>query len=160
MILGSIISPYEAALIIRGLRTLPLRMDRSDKSAWIIAQLLEKDPRIKTVIHPFLPSHPQHELAKKQMTGCGGLFSIELNTEDIIACEQFADALQHFHMAASWGGYESLILPMCVFNEYLGGKEGGAPPFQLVRLYIGLEDPEFLWADILQALDKVWPNDK
>jgi len=157
MILGSIISPYEASLIIRGLRTLPIRMERSNQSALIIAKELESDHRIRKVLHPFLESHPQHKLAKLQMSGCGGLFSIELNTNDIKACEAFADSLEYFHMAASWGGYESLILPMCVFNEYLGGEAAGAPPFQLVRLYIGLEDPDFLLKDLRQALDKVWP---
>lgn len=156
MILGSIISPYEAALILRGLRTLPLRLNRSDESSIKVAKALDRHPHIKRVLHPFHESHPQYDLAKSQMLGCGGLFSIELNTEDVAACERFADSLQHFHMAASWGGYESLVLPMCVFNDYLGGPEGGAPPFQIVRLYIGLEDPEYLLEDILQALDSAF----
>ena len=155
MILGALISPYEAALILRGLRTLPLRMQRSHESAMYITNKLTDHPRIESIMYPFHEQHPQRALAMEQMSGCGGLFSIKLRADTPEVCERFADALQHFHMAASWGGYESLQLPMCVFNDYLGGPANGAPPFQIVRLYIGLEDPEYLLQDILQALDKM-----
>lgn len=151
MMLGAIISPYEAALILRGMRTLPLRLQRSDASAMTIAIALNQTKGIRSVIHPMLPDFLQADIAKKQMSGTGGLFSILLDTDDIVKCEQFADALTKFRMAASWGGYESLIMPMCVFNSYLGNSQP-LYPTNLVRLYIGLEDPDYLIADIIQAL--------
>lgn len=151
MMLGAIISPYEAALILRGLRTLPLRLQRSDESAMKIATKLKQTKGIRSVIHPMFPDFQQAEIAKKQMSGTGGLFSILLDTDDIVKCEQFADALSKFRMAASWGGYESLIMPMCVFNSYLANTQP-IYPTNLVRLYIGLEDPDYLLEDILQAL--------
>ncbi|MBK7427072.1 MAG: aminotransferase class I/II-fold pyridoxal phosphate-dependent enzyme [Saprospiraceae bacterium] len=151
MMLGAIISPYEAAMILRGMRTLPLRLERSDTSALKIATELSGTKGIRSVIHPMLPSFPQADISIKQMSGTGGLFSILLDTDDIVKCEQFADALTKFRMAASWGGYESLIMPMCVFNSYLGNTQP-LYPTNLVRLYIGLEDPDYLLADIIQAL--------
>lgn len=151
MMLGAIISPYEAAMILRGMRTLPLRLERSDKSALKIAKQLVHTKGIRSVIHPLLPSFPQADIAARQMNGSGGLFSILLDTDDIVKCEQFADALSRFRMAASWGGYESLIMPMCVFNSYLANTQP-LYPTNLVRLYIGLEDPDYLLEDILKAL--------
>jgi cystathionine beta-lyase/cystathionine gamma-synthase len=151
MMWGAIISPYEAAMILRGLRTLPLRLKRSDESAMYIASKLENHPKIRKVIHPFLPSFDQHELAKKQMKGCGGLFSIVLNTDDEAACIRFSNNLKRFAMAASWGSYESLQMPMVVFAGY----SGKGPDFNLVRLYVGLEDPEYLLDDLYQALETI-----
>jgi cystathionine beta-lyase len=152
MMLGAIISPYEAAQIIRGLRTLSVRIEKNTESALFIAKELEKHPKVKQVLHPHLDSFSQVDLARKQMKHCGGLFSIVLNTNDPDACKRFANHLKCFAMAASWGGFESLVLPMVAFKDYMGADPNG-PPWQLLRLYVGLEDREYLLKDLLRALE-------
>ncbi|HRF37344.1 MAG TPA: aminotransferase class I/II-fold pyridoxal phosphate-dependent enzyme, partial [Saprospiraceae bacterium] len=150
MTLGAIPSPHDAALIIRGLRTLELRMQRSHDSALRIAEWLEQHPKVERVLHPWLPSFPQHELAKKQMRGAGGLFSIYLKAERIEEVEVFCNRLNRFLMAVSWGGYESLMLPMAGFYK-IPGKGTPSRPWNLIRFYIGLEDPDWLIEDLRQA---------
>ncbi|MCF8236583.1 MAG: PLP-dependent aspartate aminotransferase family protein [Saprospiraceae bacterium] len=154
MVLGPIISPSDAALIIRGLRTLPLRMERSQQSAAILAERLSLHPAVQQVIHPWRNDFPQSELAKKQMTGTGGLFSILLHTTDPKAIFRFVESLHVFLLAVSWGGHESLIFPVAAVHQ-LPGKDDPPFPVNLVRLYIGLEDPEFLWADLEQGLSRI-----
>lgn len=152
MTLGSILSPHDAALVIRGLRTLPIRLERSDKSAqWIIEQL-EKHPKTERVWYPFHHSFPQRELAQKQMKGCGGLFSVQFKTDSQEKMEAFVHRLRRFAMAVSWGGHESLMLPTIAFYHVEGRP---APPvhWTFCRFYIGLEDPEWLWEDIQQAME-------
>lgn len=151
MTLGAIASPHEAALILRGLRTFPLRVQRSRESSLIVARWLEQHPKIRRVLHPGLDSFPQADLVRQQMSGTGGLFSFELNTEDMEACERFADHLRYFLMAVSWGGHESLIFPLVTFHK---GSVEKRPhlPFQFVRCYIGLEDPQILINDLDTAL--------
>lgn len=151
MTLGGVISPHDAALVIRGLRTLPLRLQRSDASALLLAQRFEQHPAVEEVLHPFLPGFPQHELARRQMKGAGGLFSVKFKVQSIEEIERFAARLQRFLMAVSWGGYESLALPSAVFHN-IPGKDDSPIPYSLVRFYIGLEDPDWLWEDIEQAL--------
>jgi cystathionine beta-lyase len=151
MMWGAICSPYEASMILRGLRTLPIRLQRSSETALFLAHKLEQHPKVQSVLHPHLPSFPQYELAKQQMKGCGGLFSILLKTTEESSLIKFSDALSRFKMAASWGGYESLQMPMVAFASYNNSQL----PMQLVRLYAGLEDPNFLWQDLEQALEKI-----
>lgn len=153
MILGSIISPHDASLILRGLRTLPIRLERSNESALKIASALEKHPKIKQVLHPHLPSFPQFELAKKQMRGCGGLFSLYLNCQTLEETEVFINSLKRFTMAVSWGGHESLILPVAGFYK-VPGKADSKSPFNLIRFYVGLEDPDWLLEDLYAALER------
>ncbi|MEN0002776.1 MAG: aminotransferase class I/II-fold pyridoxal phosphate-dependent enzyme [Bacteroidota bacterium] len=152
MTLGNIISPNDAAMVIRGLRTLELRMQRSHESALKIAHWLEQHPKIERVLHPFLPSFPQHELAKQQMRGAGGLFSVYLKANTIPKVEAFVGRIQRFLMAVSWGGHESLLLPTVAFYN-IPGRDNTPLPFNLVRLYIGLEDPDWLMEDLDQALE-------
>ncbi len=154
MTLGNIISPHDAWLIIRGLRTLELRVQRSYHSAWKIAQWLESHPKIERVLFPFLPSFPQFELAQTQMTGCAGLVTVFLKTDDIAGVEAFFNKLQRFLLAVSWGGHESLVVPMAAFYD-MPGREAPAYPFTLVRFYIGLEDPDWLISDLEQALEVI-----
>ena len=154
MTLGTIISPHDASLVIRGLRTLPLRLQRSHDSATKVIAFLKNHPKVEKLIHPFDPDFPQVELAKKQMSGTGGLFSILLKVDDIQQAEDFFHRLKRFLMAVSWGGHESLVLPFCAFHN-IPGKEPSPIPWQLVRFYIGLEDPEWLIEDLAQALDGV-----
>lgn len=152
MTLGAIISPHDAALIIRGLRTLAVRMKQHHESALVIAKKLEAHPKIKQVLHPWLPSFAQHDLAIKQMRGNGGLFSFHLNTDSIEKAEAFFHRLRRFLLAVSWGGHESLVLPTVAFYK-IPGMPDSPIPFTIVRMYIGLEDPEWLWEDIEQALE-------
>lgn len=152
MILGGIISAQKAALILRGMRTLELRLERCSASALKIASWLEEHPKVERVIHPHLPSHPQYELAKKQMSKCGGLFSFYLKADSIQQVEAFHSKIKRFLLAVSWGGYESLLLPFCAFYG-IPGREDTSIPWNLVRIYIGLEDPDWLMEDLEQALD-------
>jgi cystathionine beta-lyase/cystathionine gamma-synthase len=154
MTLGNIISPHDAWLIIRGLRTLELRVKRSYESATKIAHWLESHPKVERVLFPFLPSFPQFELAQKQMTGCGGLITIFLKTDSMERVEAFFNRLKRFLFAVSWGGHESLLVPMAAFYD-VPGRENPPYPFTLVRLYIGLEDPDWLMEDLAQALEAV-----
>lgn len=154
MMLGSIISPHDAALMIRGLRTLELRMQRSHESTMKITQYLEQHPKVKQVLYPFLPSFPQYELAQQQMQGAGGLFSIHLKVDTLELAERFFHALKHFLLAASWGGHESLVLPSSAFYN-IPDRDNSPVPFTLVRFYIGLEDPDWLIQDLEQALAKI-----
>jgi len=141
MNIGGIISPHDANLIIRGLRTLEIRMERSHQSAMKIVEWLEQHPKVEKVNYPFSKNFPQYELAKQQMRGCGGLLSVQFKTEKIENIEQFSDALQRFLLAVSWGGHESLVLPVAAFYNRKGYKNPDAP-WNLVRFYIGLEDPD------------------
>jgi cystathionine beta-lyase len=160
MTIGSIISPQDAALILRGLRTLELRVNRSADSAKKVTEFAEKHPKIKAVYYPFSSKNPQLALAKKQMKQGGGLLSIVLDAKDEKQVECFCDSLNNFLMATSWGGYESLVFPLCALaaskSFAQGAPNGENPlPWNMVRLYIGLEDPDVLIADLQQALEKV-----
>lgn len=153
MTIGGIISAQDAALIIRGLRTLELRVNRSAESTAKIVAFLETHPKIKQINYPFLSTNPQLNLAKKQMKQGGGLLSIVLNVEKTEQVEKFCDGLKRFLMATSWGGYESLIFPICALGA---SKSFENPlPWNLVRLYVGLEDADLLIEDLKQALDKM-----
>lgn len=154
MTLGGIISPNDAWLMIRGLRTLELRLERSANNAEIIVPFLEAHPKVEKVLFPFSPNHPQYELAKKQMDGCGGLFSILLKADDIPAVERFCNSLEFFHIACSWGGYESLQFPVCALYDSLNYNNPELP-WNMVRMYLGVEDAEVLKADLLQALNNI-----
>jgi cystathionine beta-lyase len=153
MTIGSCISAHDAALVLRGLRTLELRVNRSAETTQKISDFAEKNPKIKQVYYPFSSKNPQHALAKKQMKQGGGLISLVLNVEKESQMEIFCDNLKRFLMATSWGGYESLVFPLCALAA---SKSFENPlPWNMVRLYIGLEDADVLIEDLKQALDKV-----
>jgi cystathionine beta-lyase/cystathionine gamma-synthase len=153
MTIGSCISPHDAGLILRGLRTLELRVNQSAASAEKVAVFLQKHPKIKCVYYPFSAQNPQFELAKSQMKQGGGLLSIVIDAESVEGVERFCDALKRFLMATSWGGYESLIFPLCALAA---SKSFENPlPWNMVRLYIGLENADLLIDDLNQALEKV-----
>jgi cystathionine beta-lyase len=154
MTLGGIIAPHEAWLILRGLRTLEIRLERSAASTLKVVDFLESHPKVSKVHFPFSDNHPQQALAKKQMKSCGGLFSIELAVNDIDAVDRFCDGLSYFVLACSWGGYESLAFPMSALYDSQN-YDNPDLPWNLVRLFVGLEDPESLIKDLGQALDKI-----
>lgn len=151
MTLGGIIAPFNAWLMLRGLRTFEIRVQRSDASGRIVAKFLENHPKVKEVLYPFASSNPQRSLAEKQMSGAGGLMSIKLNTDDPKKAEAFSNALKYFLIAASWGGYESLQYPISAMLNSQNYNPSSLPE-HLVRIYVGLEDPQMLIEDLSQAL--------
>jgi cystathionine beta-lyase/cystathionine gamma-synthase len=154
MTLGPVLAPHDAWLLIRGLRTLEVRMKQSVESTQKIVDALANHPKIERMIYPYHASHPQFALAQKQMKSGSGMFSICIKTDDAQAVERFCDALQHFLLACSWGGYESLAFPVCALQT-TPSYDNPHLPWNLVRIYVGLEDSDMLLQDLLQALDKV-----
>ena len=154
MTLGGILGPHDAALVIRGLRTLPLRLQRSDESARALIEKMEHHPKVERIWYPFHKSFPQLNLARKQMRGCGGLFSAQFKTESREKMEAFVHHLKRFLMAVSWGGHESLIMPSIGFYG-IPGKPEPSLPWNFCRFYIGLEDPEWLWEDLERAMEEL-----
>lgn len=153
MTLGAVMSPHDAWLFIRGLRTLPVRMERVAASTRKVVEYLAQHPKVEQVLFPFLPTHPQYELAQRQMRNNSGQFSLLLKAKRLEQADRFCDSLQHFLMAASWGGHESLIFPISA--TYASEEMKSDLPFNLVRFYIGLEDPDYLIRDLEQALAKM-----
>lgn len=145
---GGVMAPFPAWLVNRALRTMKLRLDRHQSSANRIANWLESDPRITQVHHTSLASYPQAELAKRQMSGSGGLFSFEPVCQDKATLHRFINSLEIFGRGVSWGGFESLALPIEVQPMDYESKRF------IVRLFIGLEDVEDLMMDLQQAMDK------
>jgi cystathionine beta-lyase/cystathionine gamma-synthase len=147
--LGAKLAPFEAWLLIRGLRTLPLRMAHHRQSALTLAERLRAHPRVARVLHPaFMPAVPP-------LAGWSGLFSFE--PDETLRIPDFCDALALFKIGVSWGGHESLVIPAAAPLLQKHGpnsvRDFSVPP-RLIRLNIGLEDTEDLWRDLDQALAK------
>lgn len=151
MVLGGILSPNDASLIIRGLRTLPIRMQRVQESTQTIVKALKGHKKIKRLLYPFDPDFPQYDLAKKQMSGCGGLFTVEFDLPDIDSLLKVIAKVKRWKIAVSWGGHEALMLPMAALYN-LPGRDNPHIPWSYVRFYVGLEEPEYLLEDLLAAL--------
>ena len=151
--IGSGIQPFNAWLLIRGLRTLPARLERITKTTNEVLQFLKQHPKVERVIFPFDETFPQYELAKKQMKGACGLLTIVLRAKSRSEIVEFCESLKHIMMAVSWGGHESLVIPKCtgIKNEDFNDKN---PEHRYVRMYVGLEDSRYLIDDLAQALDK------
>ena len=157
-LLGAKIAPFEAWLILRSLRTLPIRMKAHYENAMRVAQFLKEHDKVKQVLYPGLPDFPQKALVDKQMSGSGGLMSFELDTQDIDKIKNFVNSLELFKLGVSWGGHDSLVYaPVISYLKELkpeqfqamGIKEG------LIRISVGLEDPEDLMNDLNNALQKI-----
>ncbi len=147
---GSTAAPDVCWLGLRGLRTLAVRLERHQASARDVGAWLEGQPQVQRVLYPALPSDPGHDLWRAQFSGAPGLLSIELGPCDQASYEGFIESLELFGLGASWGGFESLVLPAVPHEQ----RAAGAPSNdgRLVRLHIGLEDPRDLIADLEQAL--------
>jgi cystathionine beta-lyase/cystathionine gamma-synthase len=146
--LGAKLSPFEAWLLLRGMRTLPLRMPQHMRSALAIAERLKAHPDVERVHHPAYSNHP----GKATLTGHGGLFSFEVS--EAIDVPAFVDGLRAIRIGVSWGGPESLVVPALAPLQLAKANcfvRFGISP-RLIRLNIGLEDVETLWADLEQAL--------
>jgi cystathionine gamma-lyase len=154
---GAVAGPFDSFLALRGLKTLALRMERHCANAQDLAAWLEKHPKVKSVRYPGLSSHPQHDLAKRQMKGFGGMITIYLDS-DLDGARRFLENTHLFSLAESLGGVESLIEHPAIMTH------GSIPPEQrralgiddtLVRLSVGVEDLEDLRSDLAGALEKV-----
>lgn len=144
--LGSILSPFAAWLLVRGLRTLPLRLKRHEETANVLANWLADRPEIDRLFHVGHPSHPHYALGQASFRGTGGLFSFIPKTQDRDKACAFCDSLRLFGRGVSWGGFESLAIPLQMQALSL------AEPTWIVRIFAGLEDADDLLRDIEQAM--------
>lgn len=147
MNIGSGIQPFNAWLLIRGLRTLPIRLERITASTYTIVDYLKQHAKVEKVYFPFDKDFPQYELAKKQMKNACGLFSFVLKATSVEEIERFCETLKHFFMAVSWGGHESLIIPRCAGMKR-DAFDTSNPEHRMIRMYIGLEDADYLIKDL------------
>jgi len=152
--LGQVVSPDDAALAARGLRTMPVRLERSTASAKRIAAWLDKQPRVFRVLCPLLEGDPGHDLWKRDFTGGCGLFSFVLASDDPEASAMVVDALDLFGIGYSWGGFESLALPIAP-HDYRAVMHPHLQKRLAIRLSIGLEDADDLIADLANALSRI-----
>jgi len=153
-ITGGVIDPHSSYLLIRGLKTFELRMERHNENGQIISEYLEKHPKVNRVYYPGLKSHPHHEIAKEQMKGFGGVVTFEVKN-DIPYVLDFLSSLEILNIGPSLGGVESLITHPATISYYdvarderiaLGIKDG------LIRLAVGIENADDIIEDINQAL--------
>ena len=153
VLLGANLSPDDAYLALRGLRTLPLRLQQHQSAALKIANWLAGRPEVRQVLHPGLPNFEGHDLARQQLTGYSSLFSFKLQPGTEPARHAFVDAMELFLIGVSWGGYESLILPLA--GDHKGGdkaRANSAVDKDTFRVSIGLEDADDLIADLEKGL--------
>ena len=154
MTVGNGIQPFNAWLLIRGLRTLPVRLERIAQTTDKVLAYILSHPRVERVLFPLHPSFPQYALASRQMKGGSGLFTMVLKADDRASIVRFCDSLQHIMMAVSWGGHESLIVPKCAgipADEF----DALNPEHRYVRMYVGLETADYLIADLEQAFQQM-----
>jgi cystathionine beta-lyase len=144
--IGYSVGPDDCYLGARGLRTLSVRLERHQKNALSVAEWLQKQPQVDRVLYPALPDDPGHQIWKRDFSGASGLFGVELKPGPKKAVAAFMDDLELFGMGASWGGFESLVLPAYPQGLRTATKWTGSGP--LIRLHIGLEDPDDLIMDL------------
>ena len=150
---GSGIQPFNAWLLIRGLRTLPARLERITRTTNDVISFLKQHQKVESVIFPFDESFPQYELAKKQMKGACGLFTMILKVKRREEIVRFCESLEHIMMAVSWGGHESLVIPKCAGIKDTDFDVNNSE-HRYVRMYVGLEDSNYLIEDLARAFDK------
>ncbi|KAK4409853.1 Cystathionine gamma-synthase 1, chloroplastic [Sesamum angolense] len=156
-ILGGALNPNAAYLIIRGMKTLHLRVQQQNSTAQRMAEILEAHPKVRRAYYPGLASHPEHDLAKRQMNGFGGVVSFEVDG-DLLTTAKFVDALRIPYIAPSFGGCESIVDQPAIMSYWdLSQSERAKYGIMdnLVRFSFGVEDFEDLKADILQALETI-----
>ena len=151
---GAIQGPFDSFLVLRGIKTLALRLERSCANGMALAQWLEREPKVRKVYYPGLESHPQHALARRQMNGYGGIISIELDT-DLAGARRFLERCEVFTLAESLGGVESLIEhPALMTHATIPAAQRAALGISdsLIRLSVGVEDLEDQRQDLRLAL--------
>jgi cystathionine gamma-lyase len=154
---GGIASPFDSFLVLRGIKTLALRMERHCANAQTIAEALDRHPSVRRVLYPGLSNHPQHELARRQMSGFGGMVTVELAT-DLAGSRRVLERVRLFTLAESLGGTDSLIEhPAIMTHASVPAEQRSALGIgdSLVRLSIGIEDADDLMADLEQALSVI-----
>jgi methionine-gamma-lyase len=156
LLTGAVLGPFDAWLLLRGMRTLPLRLPRHNANGQALAEALEAHPAVSRVHYPGLASHPQHKLAAEQMSGFGGVLSVEF-TDGFAAADAFLGRLRYARRSASLGGVESLAVhPASMWRGMLDEEQiAAAVPPGLVRLAAGTEDTADLVADVVAAADTV-----
>jgi cystathionine beta-lyase len=156
---GGILGPFDCFLTIRGIETLPLRIERTSTSALEVAKFLETRPEVARVYYPGLESHPNHEVAKKQQSGgFGGIIALALTEDTIEAATKLVTSTKYFKLAESLGGAKSLLChPATMTHKSIPAptRQASGVADGLVRLSVGLEDAEDLIADLAQALDQL-----
>lgn len=154
MNIGSGIQPFNAWLLIRGLRTLPARLERITHTTERVLAFLQQHPQVESVLFPFDDSFPQYELAKAQMSGCCGLLTFIIKAGTVNQIENFCNSLQHIMMAVSWGGHESLVIPKCsgMPREQFNASDR---EHRMIRLYVGLEDAGYIIKDLETGFAKM-----
>jgi cystathionine beta-lyase/cystathionine gamma-synthase len=151
LLIGAIMPPSEASLLLRGLRTLPFRMLGHQENAFKVAEFLQSHSKIAKVNFPGLQSHPDYQLGKRQLTGYSGLMSIELKDASFEQVKNVINNLKVFKIGVSWGSFESLVIsPNLGNNEGKLIKEHISPG--MIRLAVGLESAQILIEDLRQAL--------
>jgi len=151
---GGILSPFESYLLLRGVKTLAVRMKEHDANGRAVADFLRQHPAVRKVFYPGLPEHPQHELAKRQQSGFGSMISIELGSLE--KANRFASRLKLGFLAESLGGVETLVCHPATMTHAAIGAEGRARlgiTDGLMRISVGIEDVEDIIADLKQALE-------
>jgi len=159
---GSVLGPFDSYLVLRGIKTLDLRMRAHCRSAAALAAMLNEHPKVRLTVYPILPSHPQHALAASQMRidgaeAGGGMITIELDT-DLAGCRRFLESLSVFTLAESLGGVESLVNhPAIMTHASVPAEDRAALGINdsLVRLSVGIEDIRDLEGDLHSALDAI-----
>ena len=148
--LGTCVGGDDAWLILRGMRTLEVRLRAHERAALEVARWLQDRPEVRAVLHPALPEHPQHALWKRDFLGASGLFAFELHAASAAQLAALCEGRRYFGIGYSWGGYESLIMPARIASLRSAAPWTGGP---LVRVHIGLEDPAALIEDLQEGLD-------
>ena len=152
---GCGIQPFNAWLLIRGLRTMPARLERISRTTREVAAYLKAHPRVERILFPFDEDFPQYALAKRQMQGACGLLSFIVRASARAEIVRFCESLKHIMMAVSWGGHESLIIPKCA-SLSAEDFDPSNPEHRMIRLYTGLEDAQYLIRDLEQAILSAW----
>lgn len=150
--IGSGIQPFNAWLLLRGLRTLPMRLEQISQTTKVVVAFLKAHEKVEEVLFPFDESFSQYALAKKQMSGACGMLSFAMKARQLSEIEHFCENLHHIKMAVSWGGHESLIIPKCAAfdSKYFDASK---KQHRMLRLYVGLEAAAYITNDIQQAFD-------
>lgn len=152
--IGSGIQPFNAWLMIRGLRTLPARIERITETTAAVVAYMKQHPKVESILFPLDESFPQYDLAKEQMKGACGLFTFTLKSDKRDDIVLFCESLQHFMMAVSWGGHESLVIPKCA-GIPVKDFDPSNKEHKYIRVYTGLEDADYLIKDLEGALEKI-----
>jgi len=147
-------TPFNAWLLIRGLRSLPARLDRITATTRQMIGFLQAHPRVEQVIFPLDTSFPQYQLARQQMKGACGLLTVVVKAGSREQIVTFCESLRHILMAVSWGGHESLVIPKCA-SLLPGQFDAANREHRMIRFYFGLEEAAYLIDDIAQAFEKM-----